>query len=84
MLVTGDKRWSRISLCLEAAPAFLLSADAALGIVAHQVNVIRDRWQEVCDEASLSAIDRRLLWRSQFLNPFALEGAPLEIAALLA
>jgi serine/threonine-protein kinase HipA len=83
MLVTGDKRWSTISLCLEAVPAFLLSAEAALAVVAHQVAVIRDRWQQVCDEASLSAIDRRLFWRRQFLNPFAFEGAPPDIAALL-
>jgi serine/threonine-protein kinase HipA len=27
----------------------------------------------VCDEAELSAVDRQLLWRWQFLNPFAFE-----------
>jgi serine/threonine-protein kinase HipA len=84
MLVIGDKRFSKISICLEAAPAFLLSADAAVAIVAHQVTVIRNQWTQICDEASLSAIDRRLFWRRQFLNPFAFEGAPLDISALLA
>jgi serine/threonine-protein kinase HipA len=81
MLVIGDNRFSRISVCLEAAPAFLLSAEAAVAIVEHQVTVIRNQWQQVCDEASLSTIDRRLFWRRQFLNPFAFEGAPPNISA---
>jgi serine/threonine-protein kinase HipA len=83
MLVIGDKRLSKISVCLEAAPAFQLSADAAVAIVTHQVTVILNRWKQVCDEASLSPIDRRLFWRRQFLNPFAFEGAPPDVSALL-
>ena len=83
MLVIGDKRLSKISVCLEAAPAFQLSADAAVTIVAHQVTVIHNQWKQVCDEASLSIIDRRLFWRRQFLNPFAFEGAPPDVSALL-
>lgn len=82
MLVIGDNRLSKLSVCLEAAPAFLLAPEAAIAIVTHQVTVIRDRWDEVCNEASLSMIDRRLFWRRQFLNPFAFEGAPPEISAL--
>jgi serine/threonine-protein kinase HipA len=83
MLVIGDQRLSKISICLEAAPMFQLSADAAVAIVAHQVTVILNQWDQVCDEASLGAIDRRLFWRRQFLNPFAFEGAPPDISALL-
>jgi serine/threonine-protein kinase HipA len=83
MLVIGDNRLSKISVCLEAAPAFLLSADAAVTIIVHQVTVIRNQWEQVCDEASLSTIDRRLFWRRQFLNPFAFEGAPPNISILL-
>jgi serine/threonine-protein kinase HipA len=83
MLVVGDNRFSKISVCLDAAPAFLLSPDAAVAIVVHQVGVIRDLWEKVCDEASLSVIDRRLFWRRQFLNPFAFEGAPPAISSLL-
>jgi serine/threonine-protein kinase HipA len=83
MLVIGDNRFSKISVCLEAAPAFLLPADVAAAIVARQVTVIRNLWKQVCDEAALSTIDRRLFWRRQFLNPFAFEGAPPDISALL-
>jgi serine/threonine-protein kinase HipA len=83
MLVVGDNRFSKISVCLEAAPAFFLSTDAAVAIVVHQVTVIHNQWKQVCDEASLSTIDRRLFWGRQFLNPFAFEGAPSNISALL-
>lgn len=46
-----------------------------------QIEVIRMRYREVCDEASLSEVDRDLLWRRQFLNPFAFDGAPAELLA---
>jgi serine/threonine-protein kinase HipA len=82
MLITGQVRASRIVTCLDAAPAFQLSATEAASIVTHQVKVIRDQWKTVCDEAALSIVDRQLFWRRQFLNPFAFEGAPGEIAAL--
>jgi serine/threonine-protein kinase HipA len=38
--------------------------------------VIEDKWKAVCDEAGLSEVDRALLWRRQFLNPFAFFDAP--------
>lgn len=82
MLITGQARASRIAICLDAAAAFQLSTVEATSIVTHQVKVIREQWDSVCDEAALSAVDRQLLWRRQFLNPFAFEGAPGEIAAL--
>jgi serine/threonine-protein kinase HipA len=75
MLITGEKRLSQITVCLEAAPAFQLSAEAATAIVTHQITVIRDNWDQVCEEAALSVVDRHLMWRRQILNPFVLEGA---------
>lgn len=84
MLIAGGERLSRISLCLEAAPLFLLSHEKALSLARHQITTIRDRWAKVCAEAALSDVDRSLLWRRQFLHPFAFEGAPPSLAALLA
>lgn len=84
MLITGNERWSRIALCLDAAPSFLLSRDDAMAVAEHQITVIRDRWASICAEADLSEVDRNLLWRRQFLNPFAFEGAPPSLLALLA
>lgn len=83
MLIVSDQRFSRLSVCLKAAPAFLLSEQAALAVVADQVKKIQAQWQAICDEAGLSAVDRQLFWRRQFLNPFAFEGAPPEIAKLV-
>jgi serine/threonine-protein kinase HipA len=84
MLITGDRRLSQISECLAAAPSFLLSGDEALALAEHQIKVVRDRWAPVCAQAKLSQVDRNLLWRRQFLNPFAFEGAPPALARLLA
>lgn len=84
MLIAGNERWSRIVLCLDAAPLFLLSRQDAMALAEHQIIVIRDRWAAICAEADLSEVDRNLLWRRQFLNPFAFEGAPPSLLALLA
>ena len=83
MLVAGDGRTSRIATCLQAAPAFQLSRADALAMVTHQVTVILQRWDPVCDEAGVSAAERRFLWRRQFLNPFAFDDAPAEVTALV-
>jgi serine/threonine-protein kinase HipA len=74
MLITGNKRFSRLTLCLEAAPQFHLSAERARAIITAQLSEIRAQWVQVCDEAGLSEVDRAFLWGRQFLNPFALEG----------
>ena len=37
---------------------------------------VQARWGETCDEAGLTPVDRALMWRRQFLNPFAFEGTP--------
>lgn len=83
MLIFADKRLSKIATCLDAASAFQLSKAEATAIVTHQIKIIRDRWNAVCDEAELSPVDRQMFWRRQFLNPFAFDDAPAEIAALL-
>lgn len=54
----------------------LLARDEAIAIINHQVIAIEHAWQAVCDEASLSDVDRTLFWRRQFLNPFAFLNAP--------
>jgi serine/threonine-protein kinase HipA len=84
MLITGDERLSQIAVCLKAAPSFLLAGDDALALARHQVVTIRDHWDAMCREAALSEVDRNLLWRRQFLNPFCFEGAPEGLAGLVA
>ena len=73
MLIFGDNRLSKLKSCLEAAPHFLLSKDEAKAIFDKQRAAIEDNWEKVCDEAKLSAVDRKLFWKRQFLNSFAFE-----------
>lgn len=73
MLISGDNRLSKLKSCREAAPHFLLSEDKAKAIFDRQREAIEAHWETVCDEARLSAVDRNLLWKRQFLNPFTFE-----------
>jgi serine/threonine-protein kinase HipA len=81
MWILGDNRMSQLSVCLAAAPNFLLDSDRAKLIIKHQVQAIRDNWKSVCDQAQLTEADRQLFWHRQFLNPFAFFGAPAEISS---
>ncbi len=73
MLISGENRLSKLKSCLDAAPHFLLSEDEAKAICSNQREVIETNWGKVCDEARLSTVDRKLLWKRQFLNPFVFE-----------
>lgn len=64
---------SQLSVCLDNSYIFLLSEKEALSIVAAQVNTIIEHWEDVCDEAQLSEIDRKLMVGRQVLNPFAFD-----------
>ncbi len=82
MCIVGTERRSQLSLCLAASPEFHLSNEAALGIMTQQIALIRGSWNDLCEEAELSEVDRGLFWRRQFLNDLAFEGleGPLEDA----
>lgn len=82
MLIQGDQRLSRLTVCLDAAPQFLLSRAQALTRVEQIVRSIVDNFGPVCDEAGLSAIERSVLWRRQFLNPFVFEDLDADAAGL--
>jgi serine/threonine-protein kinase HipA len=73
MLIFGDNRMSKISVCLDAAPLFLLSEKEGTLVVEHQLNTIGKNWKAVCEEAKLTEIDKKLMWGRQFLNPFAFD-----------
>jgi serine/threonine-protein kinase HipA len=82
MLIMGAQKASQLSLCIKAAPHFLLSGEEAVGLIAKQVKTIKKFWREVCDAASLTEVDRNFLWRRQFLNAYAIVDAPEEVAVL--
>ncbi|SMC56685.1 type II toxin-antitoxin system HipA family toxin [Polynucleobacter kasalickyi] len=79
MLIHGRDRSSQLATCITAAPVFLLGKEDAISIINHQIRVIEESWQGICDEAKLSQVDRTFFWRRQFLNPFAFLNAPEEV-----
>jgi serine/threonine-protein kinase HipA len=67
-------RMSQVAGCVARASTYLLSGSDARAIVDHQVDVITRDWDEVCDLAELTAVDRARFRGRQFLNPYALQG----------
>jgi serine/threonine-protein kinase HipA len=73
MLILGNNRMSKLSVCLDAAYVFLLSEKEALSIIEQQMNTILTHWESVCKQAKLSEVDQKLMLGRQFLNPFSFE-----------
>ncbi|HET9049627.1 MAG TPA: HipA domain-containing protein [Chiayiivirga sp.] len=73
MKILGDNRFSRLSVCVDAAARFQLSVEDARGIIDAQLQTLRRFWSSVCDEARLGEAERYAFWGRQFLNPFALQ-----------
>jgi serine/threonine-protein kinase HipA len=69
----GRSYLSQLKTCLETAHNFLLSGDEAREIFGHLTAVIEQHWETTCEEAELNEVDKKLLWRRQFLNPYAVE-----------
>jgi serine/threonine-protein kinase HipA len=83
MLIMGEQRNSQVSLCLKAAPLFLLNLDEATELVGSQIKTIKKFWTEVSDAAALTEVDRNFMWRRQFLNAFAFVDAPEALSELV-
>ncbi len=73
MLISGRDNSSRLKTCLKTAHNFLLSYEQAREIFGRLTASIGQHWEAVCQEAELSEVDKKLLWRRQFLNPYSLE-----------
>lgn len=69
MLISGQNRMSQLSVCLDAASKFQLTNQEAQEIIEQLKYGINENWERVCDEAKLTAMDRKLLMGRQFLNP---------------
>lgn len=79
MLIVGNDRTSTLATCLAAAPNFQLDDQAAKDIITRQIGIIRDGWDDGCEEAELTEVERTLFGKRMFLNEFAFEGAPTEL-----
>jgi serine/threonine-protein kinase HipA len=73
MLISGNNNLSQLKTCLETAHNFLLSEEEARETFANLTAAIEQHWEAVCEEAELNEVDKKLLWRRQFLNPYSVE-----------
>ena len=73
MLISGDKNLSQLKTCLETAHNFLLSEKEASETFGNLTAAIERHWEAVCEDAELNEVDKRFLWRRQFLNPYSAE-----------
>lgn len=71
---TGAPRLSRLSVCLDAAPTYLLDRSEAREIVDQLVTVVHDQWADACDEVGVPEATRNRLWGREVCNPFVFEG----------
>jgi serine/threonine-protein kinase HipA len=72
--VADSRRAPGVAGCVARASTYLLSEPDAREIVDHQIDVIKTDWDDVCDQATLTEVDRAGFWLRQFLNPYATEG----------
>ncbi len=73
MLISGNNNLSQFRTCLETAHNFLISEEEAREIFSALKAVIEQNWDDVCAKAELNAVDKKLLWKRQFLNPYSVE-----------
>ena len=73
MRIYGSNNLSRLKTCLKTAHNFLLSEEEARNIFDKLITTIEEHWGTVCEEAGLNKVDKQLLWRRQFLNPYSVE-----------
>lgn len=66
-------RMSQVVGCVARASTYLLNEAEARKIVDGQIETIEGQWDDVCDLAGLTEVERAGFWRRQFLNPYALE-----------
>jgi serine/threonine-protein kinase HipA len=71
MLISGDNNLSQLKTCLKIAHNFFLSEEEAREIFGDIIAAIEQHWDAVCEDADPKKIDRILLWRLQFLNPYS-------------
>ncbi len=66
-------RDARLKLLVDAAGLYLLDRREARDLVDAQAATIREQWDDVCDAAKLTTVERTRFWGRQFLNPHTFE-----------
>lgn len=76
-IARGDDpyRFANVAGCIDRAATFGISREEAEAIADHQLAVVRDTWDDACDEARLTQPERERIGRV-FPAPFALQTLP--------
>lgn len=69
-------RMSQLAGCVARASTYMLTEREARALVDELVETIVREWDDVCDRARMTEIERAYFWRRQFLNRYAFEGWP--------
>jgi serine/threonine-protein kinase HipA len=67
-------RYAQLAGCVARADTYLLSEAEARTIIDRQLDTVHTHWDDACDQAQLTEVDRPRLWQRQILNPYALAG----------
>lgn len=73
MRIHDTHRLSQLRECIAAASHFQLSKKESIDIIEEIARIFIRNWKKVCEEAKISAIDRKLFSSHQFFNHFAFE-----------
>jgi len=75
MIIGADGfRLGSLAGCVERASTYMLTESDARELIDHQVDVVEREWDDVCERAQMTEVERSFFWRRQFLNPYAFEG----------
>ena len=73
----GTRR-SQVAACAAAAAAiYHLDPAEARAIINKQIDTISSNWTQVCDLAQMTVVDRKQLWSTAILNPYATYELPI-------
>lgn len=74
MAINGKEgNLSKLSNVLSICEDFQLSTPEAQNIIDAMVECIRNNWDDVCDKAQLSVVEKSQLWEKSILNPFCFQ-----------
>lgn len=67
-MIVGNSNISSIENCKQASRVFHVHEDTSVDIIGHQIKVINDNFESLCEAADLSELDRKVLWKRAILN----------------
>ena len=72
-LIDGNNQ-STLALCKKAAHKFNLTEVQANENIESLQETIRAHWDQACEEAKMTELEKKFFWKRQFLNPSIYEG----------